>query len=37
MFQNIECLVEDSGIYMILNTVNQKCYIGQSKNIKKEF
>lgn len=33
--KNLQCLVEDSGIYRIYNTINNKSYIGQSKNIKK--
>ncbi|MGL5086838.1 MAG: GIY-YIG nuclease family protein [Clostridium sp.] len=33
--KNLQCLVEESGIYRIYNTINNKSYIGQSKNIKK--
>ena len=33
--ENLECLVDKSGIYKIENQINGKCYIGQSKNIKK--
>lgn len=35
--KNIENLPTSSGIYMVVNMVNHKKYIGQSKNIKKRF
>lgn len=35
--KNIENLPTTSGIYMVVNMVNHKKYIGQSKNIKKRF
>lgn len=33
--KNLCVLTEDCGIYKIVNTINNKTYIGQSKNIKK--
>ena len=35
--KNIENLPASSGIYMVVNMINHKKYIGQSKNIKKRF
>lgn len=35
--KNIENLPASSGIYMVVNMVNNKKYIGQSKNIRKRF
>lgn len=35
--KNIEKLPNTSGIYMVVNLINDKKYIGQSKNIKKRF
>ena len=35
--KNIDNLPEQSGIYMVVNMINNKKYIGQSKNIKKRF
>lgn len=35
--KNIENLPASSGIYMVVNLINNKKYIGQSKNIKKRF
>lgn len=35
--KNIENLPANSGIYMVVNMVNNKKYIGQSKNIRKRF
>ena len=35
--KNIENLPTSSGIYMVVNMINHKKYIGQSKNIKKRF
>lgn len=35
--KNINNLPEQSGIYMVVNMINNKKYIGQSKNIKKRF
>ena len=35
--KNIETLPDNSGIYMVVNLINNKKYIGQSKNIKKRF
>jgi len=35
--KNIESLPEKTGIYMVVNLINQHKYIGQSKNIKKRF
>jgi len=35
--KNIENLPANSGIYMVVNLINNKKYIGQSKNIRKRF
>lgn len=35
--KNIQNLPDTSGIYMVINLINNKKYIGQSKNIKKRF
>ena len=35
--KNIDKLPEKSGIYKVTNIINNKIYIGQSKNIKKRF
>lgn len=35
--KNIQKLPNASGIYMVVNLINNKKYIGQSKNIKKRF
>lgn len=35
--KNIENLPEQSGIYMVINLINNKQYIGQSVNIKQRF
>lgn len=35
--KNIENLPVNSGIYMVVNLINNKKYIGQSKNIRKRF
>ena len=35
--KNIQKLPNASGIYMVINLINNKKYIGQSKNIKKRF
>ena len=37
VMKNIENLPASSGIYMVVNMINHKKYIGQSKNIKKRF
>ena len=29
--------MNESGIYCIRNSINNKCYVGQSKNVKKRF
>ena len=35
--KNIQKLPNASGIYMVINLINNKKYIGQSKNIKKRW
>ena len=35
--KDMELLPNKSGIYLVINLINNKKYVGQSKNIKKRF